>query len=219
MTAYDLISADSHVIEPADLFEKRLPAGLRVRAPQLRSWNGGSAWMVEGADAVPLPPSASSGSGYRLARDSGGEPRQAVTFEEVLPGLYDPVERVDPRNADSVDAEVLYPFPALWDAIKRLENTELSLACVRAYNDFIAEFCSHSPDRLLGLGKIPSGSRRSAEAELARCVDDLHLRGVLLDTWPGGRPLPADPEEPVLGEGERGGDPRWQLTTRWGWIR
>lgn len=56
MSGYDLISADSHVIEPADLFEKGLPAALRDRAPRLSSWNGGSAWLVEGADAVPLPP-------------------------------------------------------------------------------------------------------------------------------------------------------------------
>jgi hypothetical protein len=63
---YELISADSHILEPLDLFEKRLPAHLREAAPKLVPWNGGSAWKVEGCDPVPLPPTAKTGSGYRL---------------------------------------------------------------------------------------------------------------------------------------------------------
>ena len=34
-TGYQLISADSHVVEPADIFERGLPAKLRERAPKL----------------------------------------------------------------------------------------------------------------------------------------------------------------------------------------
>ena len=41
---YELISADSHVLEPADLFETRLPSGLRGRAPKLVSSDGVSVW-------------------------------------------------------------------------------------------------------------------------------------------------------------------------------
>ena len=44
---YQLISADSHVVEPRDLFEQGLPAGLRDRAPRLESVDGGDAWIVE----------------------------------------------------------------------------------------------------------------------------------------------------------------------------
>jgi predicted TIM-barrel fold metal-dependent hydrolase len=195
MSGYELISADSHVIEPADLFERRFPAGLRDRAPRLGPLNGGSAWFVDGADPIPLPVSAATGSGYRALRNDAGELRRAISFEEVLPGLYDPVERLRMQNADSVDAEVLYPFPGLWDEIKSLEDTQLALACTRAYNDWIAEFSSHSPDRLIGLGKIPSTSLEDAESELVRCVDDLHLRGVVLDTWPGGSAVVGDPSD------------------------
>ena len=31
---YGLISAESHVVEPADLFSSRLPAGLKDKAPR-----------------------------------------------------------------------------------------------------------------------------------------------------------------------------------------
>src|SRR5262245_38330055 len=115
-TPFRLISADSHVVEPPDLFEKHLPAGLRDRAPKLASWNGGSAWLLDGSDPVPLPATAATGSGYRLT--SRTEPKP-LAFDEVLPGLYDPAERVKLQDTDSVDGEVLYPSPALWDEINQ----------------------------------------------------------------------------------------------------
>ena len=76
---YGLISADSHVFEPADLFETRLPAHLRDRAPQVREFDGGSAWFVEDVVPVPFPASAVTGSGYR-ARDLA-DPDRPVSIE------------------------------------------------------------------------------------------------------------------------------------------
>ena len=184
-----LISADSHVIEPADLFEKGLPARLRSRAPRLDDWKGGQAWVVDGVEPVPLPVSAATGSGYRALPGERG----AIYFEEVLPSLYDPGQRLRAQDADSVDAEVIYPSPGLWDAVQHLDDLELRLGCVRAYNDWIAEFSSHSPDRLIGLGRIPSTGRDDAIEEVRRCVEHLHLRGVLLDAWPGGGAEVGDP--------------------------
>jgi predicted TIM-barrel fold metal-dependent hydrolase len=181
--AYNLISADSHVLEPPDLFEKHLPASLRSRAPKLESWNGGSAWMLEGLDPVPLPATAATGSGYRLDALTDRKP---VSVDEVLPGLFDPAERILLQDTDSVDAEVLYPSPALWDAINQFADRDLKLACVRAYNDWIAAFCSHNPDRLIGLAKIPSTTCEDARQELLRCVKELNMRGVILDAWPSG---------------------------------
>ena len=42
---YDIVSADSHIIEPPDLWEKWLPTEFRKRAPQLvKDEEGGDAW-------------------------------------------------------------------------------------------------------------------------------------------------------------------------------
>jgi predicted TIM-barrel fold metal-dependent hydrolase len=184
-------------VEPPDLFEKHLPAGLRDRAPKLVPWNGGSAWVLDGLDPVPLPATAATGSGYRLTARTEPKP---VAFDEVLPGLYDPAERVRLQETDSVDAEVLYPSPALWDAINLLDDRELKLACARAYNDWIAGFCAHNPDRLVGLAKIPSTTAEDARQELLRCVKELSLRGAILDAWPSGS----------AGAGNPGDDPFWE---------
>lgn len=186
---YQLISADAHVLEPPDLFATRVPEELRDRMPRFDSSDGGSAWVLEGLDPVPLP--ATAATGHRMNGNANGRP---LSFDDVLPALYDPAERLKAQDADSVDAEVLYPTPCLWDTINLLEDAELRLACARAYNDWIAEFCAHSPERLIGLGKIPSGSCEVARQELLRCVRQLGLKGVILDAWPSGGG-PTDPDD------------------------
>jgi predicted TIM-barrel fold metal-dependent hydrolase len=80
----------------------------------------------------------------------------------------------------------------LWDAIKDVDDTELKAACAKVYNDWIGEFSAHSPERLLGVGRIPTGNIDVATAELQRCVNDLHLRSVVLDGWPSGTVRAAD---------------------------
>ena len=94
------------------------------------------------------------------------------------------VERIKAQNADSVSAEVLYGYPYLWDAIKQVDDAEMRSACARAYNDWLAEFCSHDPNRLIGVAKIPTSSIDDAHKELVRCIDELHLRGAVIDAWP-----------------------------------
>jgi predicted TIM-barrel fold metal-dependent hydrolase len=195
---HDIISADSHVLEPPELFASGLPAGLRDRAPRLGSYDGGSAWMVDGLEPVPLPATAATGSGYRL---DGRSHERPIGFDDVLPALYDPAERLKAQDADSVDAEVLYPSPALWDAVNQLDDDELKLVCVRAYNDWIAGFAAHDPDRLVAIGKIPATTGEHALEELRRCVGELGLRGVVLDAWPSGSAVAGDPAD----------DPFWQV--------
>jgi predicted TIM-barrel fold metal-dependent hydrolase len=189
---YQLISADAHVVEPSDLFAK---ANLGDRAPKLESVDGGDAWIVDGAEPAPLPPLAATGSAYRVAP---GQEDAPISFDAVMPALYDAAERVKAQAADSVDAEILYPSPGLWDAIKGVDDAGFQLTCIQAYNDWIAQYCSHAPDRLIGVGKIPTGDVEVATAELRRCVNDLNLRGVLLDGWPSGSAKAADEADNVF---------------------
>ena len=45
---YRLISADSHVNEPPDLWTDRVPAEFRDRAPRIERFEQGDAWVIEG---------------------------------------------------------------------------------------------------------------------------------------------------------------------------
>ena len=183
---YNLVSAESHIVEPPTVFDA-VPAKLRDRAPRMVSLEGAAAWVIEGAEPIPLASTASTGSGWRRAAD-GADSLQQVTWESVLPELYDPSERIRAQWDDSTDAEILYPTPELWDAIRQLPDAELKVALTRAYNDWIAEFCAEAPDRLFGLAKLPTTSVEDSQAELVRCVNELGLHGAILDAFPSGAP-------------------------------
>ncbi|HEY6533481.1 MAG TPA: amidohydrolase family protein [Acidimicrobiales bacterium] len=191
---YSLISADSHVVEPPDLFLAGLPAHMRSRAPRMEEHDGVSTWAVEGQPPVELPV---------FARNMG----EGSRFDDLDLAVHDPVERLAAQETDSLDAEVLYSSPRLWDAIKQLDDPELRLACTRAHNDWIARFSGHDRDRLIGLGRISSADAGEATTELRRCVDELDLRGVVLDTWPGGTPTLDGPGDQFWGAVEETGIP------------
>lgn len=201
--AYQLISSESHVLEPPDLFTSRLPASFRDRAPTLGVVDGGSAWSVDGTAPVPLLATTVTGSGWHRAA-SGPESDEPVSWDAVLPALYDPAARIEAQWADSVDAEVLYPSPGLWDAVRQLDDVPLRVALARTYNDWLAEFCAHDPARLFGLAKLPTTSVEDAVAELVRCVDELGFRGAILDAAPSGSPSAAGPEDEPFWEAVNG---------------
>ena len=54
---YRLISADSHINEPPDLWTARLPVKFKDRAPRMERFEKGDAWIMEG---VPRPSCQSS---------------------------------------------------------------------------------------------------------------------------------------------------------------
>ncbi len=191
---FTVISADAHVVEPPDLFESRVAGSARSRAPKLVAYEGGSAWQVDGAEPIPLPATAATGSGWHRA--AGGPRRDGpTTWDAVLPALYDPAARVQAQWTDGIDGEVLYPSTGLWDAIKQLDDDALKLAHVQAYNDWIAEYCAHDPQRLFGVARLPTTNVDDAQRELLRAVNELGLRGAVLDAWPSGSPYGGNPAD------------------------
>ena len=68
---YQLISADSHVNEPPDLWLDRLPARYRERAPHLERFEQGDAWVMEGAlDPINFGSNCCAGIPAAISRSS-----------------------------------------------------------------------------------------------------------------------------------------------------
>ena len=93
-------------------------------------------------------------------------------------------------------AAVLYPNVAGFGAGKMLTmgDSELMLACVRAYNDFLAEYSSIAPDRFVPIMALPFWDLDETEKEIKRSVDLGH-KGVIMTGEPffWGMPKLADP--------------------------
>jgi predicted TIM-barrel fold metal-dependent hydrolase len=192
MAAYRIISADDHIIEPPHVWQDRVPAVLRDRAPRTIQKDGKDWWLVDGHERMNIGLSAMAGKRYEEYTTA------PVGFADMRRGCYDPRARLLDMDQDGVDASVLFPsLPGLGgEEFMSMTSPDLRRACIRAYNDWLAEeFCAADPDRLIGLGIVPFIHVDEARAEL-RHLGRLGLRGISLPAWPetlGGKPL-TDPQ-------------------------
>src|SRR4029453_8369785 len=131
---------------PADLWVERVPAKHRDRVPQMRRGDDGrDRWYVgEGAMMLTVGHTATAGWGAPF-------PAAPPTFEEVPPAAHDPKARLAYMDSIGVWAQVMYPNVGGFgnQAFLALDDPDLQLACVRAYNDWLTEWCATDPARLL----------------------------------------------------------------------
>jgi predicted TIM-barrel fold metal-dependent hydrolase len=66
------------------------------------------------------------------------------------------------------------------DPIPALRDVEFVTDCIRAYNDWVAEYCSAAPQRLFAMAAVPLQDVERAVTELQRAVNDLGLRGAFI---------------------------------------
>src|SRR5215471_18677364 len=148
-----VISADSHMTEPGDLWFERLDRKYRDNAPRVVKREGASGLAVSapyvfvGPGFHPLTVAGMFASGR-----SGDELREHMKhgYEAARPSGWNPVERLKDQDLDGVSGEVLYA--SLGIALLSMTDRDLQQACMRVYNDWLAEFCSHAPNRLAGIG-------------------------------------------------------------------
>ncbi|WP_406447732.1 amidohydrolase [Streptomyces sp. NBC_00876] len=170
MTA-PVLSADSHVVEPVRLWTEGLERRYRDRAPRV-SWDAGRrGWYFSCDDLRP----ALVNSLYATdATPEGFVTDVETALESARPGGSDPAARLKDMALDGVAAEVLYPSLGLhlfW-----LSDGDFQRSCFRAYNDWLADYVRHAPERLAGLGLISLWDTEEAVRELRRCRE-LGLRG------------------------------------------
>ena len=180
MTITPLISADSHVVEPPDLWLERIDAPFRPLAPRLVEDRGNHRWVVgEGVNLGSV--GAPSQAGRRYEELSGLS--LAARMEEVPDAAHDPDARVTAMAQDGVAAEMVYSTIGTRIYTSSVEG-ELMSACFRAMNDWTAEFVSSYPRKLAGAALINVEDVAYAIKELQRCVNLGH-RAAAIPTYPG----------------------------------
>ncbi|MBV8889471.1 MAG: amidohydrolase family protein [Alphaproteobacteria bacterium] len=182
MRDYRLISADSHIVEPPDLYTSRIDPKFRDRAPRMerrRTPTGRDydAWMLDGAQVGTLGAVMQAGQRFE-------DPSQIDflgVWEDVRKGGYDPHAMIEENEEDGVWGSVLQPSQGLfW---YRIPDTQLLSAICAAYNDWIADFCKPRPDRLKGIAMLNVDDVDEACQELERCKQ-LGLVGAFIPVAP-----------------------------------
>jgi len=148
-----IVSVDDHLVEPADLFEGRMPAALADVAPRIDVADDGTeAWLFDGRRHPQI------GLNAVVGRPKDEWSMEPANFSDMRRGCWDPEARLADMDVDGVWASVHYPSLIAGfcgSNFSRCSDPELGLACVRAWNDWhIEEWVDSRTDRFIPL-QIP----------------------------------------------------------------
>jgi predicted TIM-barrel fold metal-dependent hydrolase len=106
------------------------------------------------------------------------------SWNDVPEAAYDPASRIEEIDREGVEAELIYPSMGL--VMYAIPDHEFRFACMKAFNDWLGEFCRAAPQRLFGIAMIPMDDVDRAITELEHCANIGH-RGVTvsIDHAPG----------------------------------
>jgi predicted TIM-barrel fold metal-dependent hydrolase len=155
-------SGDSHLVEPADLFESRMPADLAARMPRSVKDPDGE-WETVHVDGMEfrrrMPKMPESPDEVRGLDGSVGV---------RAPGANDPHLRLKDLDQEGIWGEVTYPSIGIWSY--SIRTPAVVAAGARVLNDWALEFQAVSP-RYVCTAMIPLLDVSDAVAEVHRATD------------------------------------------------
>ena len=176
VTASDVrvIDTDSHIIEPEDLWTARVPKKFVNDVPRVdlkpadgkRHWRIGDRWLM-------------TPGFYAPAGFNEYPPAVPGDYDDIQRGSWDAKARLEVMDDYGLYSQILYPNLIGFEAPLFIElGEELSLLCTRVYNDWLLEWASADPDRLIPIAMLPFWNVEESVKEMERCVEAGH-RGVL----------------------------------------
>lgn len=181
-----IIDADTHVVEPPDLWTSRVSSRWGDLVPHVR-WDAAAeeeAWFTGDTrlGAVGAPAMA----GWHEYPPS--HPRR---WEDTDPASWDPAARLALMDDYGIHAQILYPNVAVFDArsIVGMHEPELRLACIRAYNDHLTDMATVAPGRFVPVAALPFWDLDATLAEVERTAAAGH-RGIVFTQDPSAFGLP-----------------------------
>ena len=200
MSAY--YSCDSHVVEPPEVF-----AGLErfgTRAPQLLRNPEGKRGTYIAFGKIMFSVGRLGIAGHRLDNPETQE-LIARGYEGLNPGVYNPVERLKVQAVDGIIGEVMYPGANM--LAFGYPERDVVHALFARYNDWLREYCSHAPERLVGMACLPLPDIDAAIAELERSAH-LGFHGFAIPcSAPPHKPYSHPDYEPFWQAAEQAGRP------------
>lgn len=143
-----IFSADSHLVEPNELFLDGMPASLKRHA--LRAVKEGDMIVTRTEEQVI----------YRL------KPQMIELVGEKRIGARDLGGRLQDMARDGIDAEICFPSLGLWTYA--LTDPEAELATTQIYNDWNNSYLSGHLDTFVRCGVLPVRRLTDTVAELKR---------------------------------------------------
>lgn len=183
-TTYKVIDADTHLTEPHDLWTSRAPASIRDRVPQVKMLDGQRCWVIDGDKSIGTGAHPNSA----ILKD-GGKVRVLddflkLQFEDVHTGSSSLRERLQVMDECGIHAQIVYPnILGFGGQAAAKVDADLRLACVKIYNDAVAEMQGQSNGRFFPMALLPWWDVKLAIEETERC-GKMGLRGININSDP-----------------------------------
>lgn len=174
LASFPIVDADTHILEPADIWSSRLPSKYADVMPRVELYpeSGHHHWRIGEHWLSPVGQAAQAGwKEY--------PPSFPWEFEECDSGTYDSTDRLARMDQYGIDVQLLYPNIIGFHAAHIIElGSEVAELCVTAYNDFSIEWSSVDPRRLIPMAMLPFWDLDASVKEMKRCAE-LGFKGIL----------------------------------------
>lgn len=169
-------SCDSHLVEAREVFEG-FGSRFGDRAPRIvRDLNGKPGDWIVLPGAPPIPVGRLGIAGHRLD-DPATDALIAQGYDGLNPGVLDPSKRLDEQARDGICGEVMYPSLNMFTYA--IPDKDVVKAVFARHNDWVVDYCSVAPERLVGIGCLPIPDVDAALAEMERAAR-LGVRGFMI---------------------------------------
>jgi predicted TIM-barrel fold metal-dependent hydrolase len=165
------VDADGHLLEPAWLWEQYLEDRYKDRAMGIGMDEAGYEYLQ--LDGKPSQRTIKGSLGLLGAMGEDDlRPSPERRYMDNIPfGAGNAKERVQLLDQENLDRSLLYPtIGLLWEA--EVDDPEIRLAFMRAYNRWLADFCRDSGGRLVPIAHLTLLDPEGSAAELERAVAD-----------------------------------------------
>jgi predicted TIM-barrel fold metal-dependent hydrolase len=188
---YHLVSGDAHLQVPADFWTGKVPSQFQEFVPKRVKMPGGGDAIVD-FEGKKYFGATGNYSGH-TPRDF--DPMVAFDYDSAV-GSGPPAQRLKEQDQDGVEAELLYPGTSAVHGIRVKGRQDAYEAMVRAYNDYLIEYTSEAPDRLFGVGMLPTGTTVADKiAEMGR-LKKAGIKSIGLPGYPNEQPYPTPEDDP-----------------------
>lgn len=157
---FQVIDTVRHVIEPQDLWEKRLAEPHRSRAGV----------RVDGSRVAMVV------NGRPVSRNAGNFIANATyrnVFADAVSQDFSPQSQLADMDIEGVDVGLLLPTAGMYAIWSDHIDAEMASAMAVAYNDYLADYCRADARRLKGIALLPLQSVEASVEELRRSVTEL----------------------------------------------
>lgn len=161
-----ICDVDAHVLEPPNLWTSRMSKKWGDQVPHIVRIDGRDTWFC-GDTRIGTAVGGQAQAGWRAPY-----PDTPLFYEDAHPAAWQADERLAWMDENGIHSQVLYPNMISFHTASLMNmDAQFRLEVIQAYNDFLSEFCSAAPDRLLALTNLPWWDIDLSVAELKRCYD------------------------------------------------